>query len=308
MAVYTKLTEAEIKSFISNYDVGELVEFAGIEQGIENTNYLIRTTQSKFILTIFEKRVANEDLPFFIELTNHLRSKSIICPVNIKDKNGNDLRDINGKKAALISFLEGKGVDKIEDFHIAGLGDKTARMHNAVIDFKLSRKNDMGMSKWVKLFESVAPRADEIQTGLSKRIADEIYFLAANWPFGLPAGIIHADIFPDNVFFNNGKISGVIDFYFACTDYFAYDIAIIFNAWGIETDAARQKLFLTEYEKIRKLSAEEKNALPILLRGAALRFLLTRAYDWFNTPENAVVKKKDPMEYVRKLENLGRHS
>jgi homoserine kinase type II len=281
-----------------------LVEFAGIEQGIENTNYYLKTTKAKFILTIFEKRVANEDLPFFIALTNHLRSKSINCPVNIKDKSGNDLRDIEGKKAALISFLEGKGVDKIEDLHIARLGEKAARMHNAVGDFHHTRKNDMGMSKWVKLFESIAERADEIQTGLSKRIADEIYFLAANWPFGLPSGIIHADIFPDNVFFKEGEISGVIDFYFACTDYFAYDIAIIFCAWGIETDAKRQKLFFDEYEKVRKLSPQEREAMPVLLRGAALRFLLTRAYDWFNTPANAVVKKKDPMEYVKKLESL----
>jgi homoserine kinase type II len=304
MAVYTQLTHAEMAEFASNYSIGELESFLPIEKGIENSNYLIIAGGRKYIFTIFENRVENADLPFFIRLTDHLQKKGINCPTTIPDRNGNQLNEVKGKKAAIISFLEGGDVENIEDFHLSGLGDIVARMHVAVSDFRESRKNAFGLSKWVELLGKVAERADELKPGLAQFIAREIEFLAANWPFGLPAGVVHTDLFPDNVFFKDGKVSGVIDFYFSSTDYFAYDIAICLNAWGAETNEKRQELFFDAYEKVRRLSTEEKSAMPVLLRGAALRFLMTRLYDWFNTPETALVKKKDPMEYYKKLEIL----
>lgn len=303
MAVYTKLTQKEVEDFISRYDVGDLESFSGIEEGIANTNYLIKTSKDRFILTIYESYTDTNELPFFISLTDHLRDRSINCPVTLKDKAGNQVQEISAKKACLISFLEGKGVTKIEDYHLSELGGKVARMHIAVKDFHQTRKNDFGLSKWTKQLSQIGEKANEIEPGLTKLIADEIYFLAANWPFGLPGGVIHGDIFPDNVFFNGEKISGIIDFYFASNDYFAYDIAIVFNAWSIHNDPKRQKLFLDAYEKIRPLTAEEKAAMPILMRGAAIRFLMSRTYDWFNTPKDAQVKKKDPLEYVEKLKS-----
>lgn len=304
MAVYTKLTRDEIATFLAGYEVGELESFVPIEKGIENSNYLIKAGGRNYIFTIFENRVENADLPFFIRLTDHLKNKGINCPATIANKNGSQLNEVKGKKAALIAFLEGSDVEKIEDFHFTGLGDIVARMHVAVADFRESRKNAFALSKWVELLSKTADRADELKQGLAQRIAREIEYLAANWPFGLPAGVVHTDLFPDNVFFKEGKVSGVIDFYFSSTDYFAYDIAICLNAWGAETDPKRQKLFFDAYEKVRKLSDEEKAAMPVLMRGAAVRFLMTRLYDWFNTPESALVKKKDPLEYYNKLEAL----
>ncbi len=304
MAVYTKLTHEEIAQFIANYGIGALESFVPIEKGIENSNYLITAGGGRYIFTIFENRVENADLPFFIRLTDHLQSKGIRCPATLPDRSGNQLNEVKGKKAAIISFLEGSDVERIEDFHFTGLGDIVARMHLAVTDFRESRKNAFALSKWVDLLSKVAERADELKAGLTSHIAREIEFLAANWPFGLPAGVVHTDLFPDNVFFKDGKVSGVIDFYFSSTDYFAYDIAICLNAWGAETDAKRQKLFFDAYEKVRPVTAEEKAAMPVLMRGAAIRFLMTRLYDWFNTPANALVKKKDPMEYYKKLEAL----
>ena len=304
MAVYTKLSEQEIRNFLNRYDFGDLISYAGIEEGIENTNYLITTTQNKFILTIFEQRVNVSELPFFIAYTDHLRKNGINCPVTLPDKNGVQLQEINGKKAALISFLQGSGVKKIESFHLAELGAYTAKMHLAASNFKQTKKNDFALSKWTQLFSAIGVRANEVQKGLAKFIADEIYFLAANWPFDLPSGVVHADLFPDNVFFLDEKVSGVIDFYFSANDYFAYDVAICLNAWGAESDEAGKKLFLDAYEKIRPLSQAEKDAMPVLLRGAAVRFLMTRLYDWFYTPEGSLVKKKDPMEYVVKLKKL----
>lgn len=304
MAVYTKLTDPEISQFISRYDIGGLESARGIEKGIENSNYLITAAGRRYILTVFENRVENADLPFFIRLTGHLQSKGINCPVTLADREGVQLNEIKGKKAAVISFLEGTDVEKVEDFHIEGLGKLNARMHLAVADFKESRKNSFALSKWVKLLEETAPRADELKPGLAQYIAREIEFLAANWPFGLPVGVVHTDLFPDNVFFKDGQVSGVIDFYFSCTDSFAYDAAICINAWGIESDARRQKLFMDAYQSVRKFTPEELAAMPVLLRGAAMRFLMTRLYDWFNTPANALVKKKDPMEYLKKLEFL----
>lgn len=304
MAVYTKLDEAEIKAFIANYSIGELQDVQPIQKGIENSNYLIVCDGIKYILTIFENRVENADLPFFIRLTDHLRAKGINCPVTIADKNGNQLNEIKSKKASIISFLEGTDVEEIEDFHLVKLAEKLAKMHLAVADFKEVRKNQFALSKWVELLSKVGERANEIKAGLAQYIANEIEFLAANWPFGLPTGVVHTDLFPDNVFFKDREVSGVIDFYFSCSDSFAYDIAICLNAWGAVGNKTRTEMFLNSYQSVRKLSAEELNALPVLQRGAAIRFLMTRLYDWFNTPENALVKKKDPLEYLHKLELL----
>ena len=301
MAVYTKLNKEDVEKFLARYNVGALVKFSPIEEGIQNTNYFVQTSQAKFILTIYEGYVNADDLPFFIALTDHLRQHGINCPHTLKDKNGTQIQDLKGKKASLISFLEGQGVKKIEDYHLSELGKTIAHMHLAVGNFTHQRKNDFSISRWTKILEQIGDRADEISQGLTKLIADEIYFLAANWPFALPGGVIHADVFPDNVFFIDKQISGLIDFYFACTDAFAYDIAIIFNAWNIHNNENRQNIFLKSYEAIRPLTAEEKNAMPVLMRGAALRFLMTRLYDWFNTPNDAHVKRKDPVEYLEKL-------
>lgn len=304
MAVYTKLTDAEIADFVARYDIGGLESASGIEKGIENSNYLITAGNKRYILTIFENRVENADLPFFVRLTSHLQEKGINCPVTLADREGVQLGEIKGKKAAIITFLEGADVEKVEDFHIEGIGRLNAQMHLAVADFKESRKNALSLSKWVNLLEQVAPRADELKPGLARYIARELEFLAGNWPFDLPSGVVHTDLFPDNVFFKDGEVSGVIDFYFSCTDHFAYDAAICINAWGIESDMRRRQIFMDAYQSVRKFTPQELAAMPVLLRGAAMRFLITRLFDWFNTPQNALVKKKDPMEYLKKLEFL----
>ena len=298
MAVYTKLEQGEVAEFISRYPVSELVSFTPIAEGIENSNYLIQTTGDKFILTIYEKRVNQNDLPFFISLVEHFKRNGINCPVMLSDRERLIVQELKGKKACLITFLNGKDVKVFEDTHIQQLGAEVAKMHLATAGFKLARTNDLGLKAWVKLFEKIGFKADEFKPGLTKLIEDEIYFLAANWPFNLPSGVIHADIFPDNVFFNDGVLSGVIDFYFSCNDFFAYDLAICINAWGIEKDTVKKAIFFNSYETIRELSSAEKAALPVLQRGAAIRFLLTRLYDWFNTPDDALVKKKDPGEYL----------
>ena len=302
MAVYTKLEKSEIQALISHYDIGELVEFAEIAEGIENSNYLLTTDKGKYILTIFENRVENFELPFFFELTSHLRERGVACPLGIADNDGGILQDVVGKKAALIEFLEGRPMGNPDIAHIKELGTAVAKMHLAVDGFNHNRKNPLGLRGWKSLFEKIGERADEIQPGLTQKIADELYHLADAWPFGLPGGIIHADIFPDNVFFTDGNLSGIIDFYFACNDYFAYDIAICVNAWGMEKDEALLKAFMGAYQQQRPLSDDELAAMPSLLRGAAMRFLLTRIYDWFNTPDDANVTRKNPAEYLKKLE------
>lgn len=306
MAVYTTLTDSEIIALINLYDIGEFVSAQPIESGIENTNYLLTTaynqSDSKYILTIFENRVENVELPFFVNLTDHLKDKGLNCPVMLTASDGSRLQDIKQKKAAIISFLEGAEAKEISKEHISQLGKTVAKMHLAVSDFKEYRKNPLSLRAWVSLFEKIGEKADEIQPELTKLIADELYYLADAWPFNLPGGIIHADLFPDNVFFKGEQLSGVIDFYFSCTDFYAYDLAICINAWGIEENNALIKEFFDAYQSIRKLEQSEIDNMQTLLRGAAMRFLLTRIYDWFNTPANALVSKKNPQEYLKKLE------
>jgi len=306
MAVYTHVSADEISEFIAEYDVGEVISFKGIAEGVENSNYLLSTTKNKFILTLFEKRVNENDLPFFMSLMKHLSDKGINCAEPIKDKNGNVLKELCGRPTALISFLNGLSITKPSRQNCRELGEAMAEMHVAVQDFEMSRDNNLSVDGWGSLAQKCHSRADECHMGLSNIIKQEIEFLQNNWPSDLPKGIIHADLFTDNVFFLDGKLSGLIDYYFACTDIFAYDIAICINAWCFEKDgsfnATNAAALVKGYQKKRPLTVAEINALPLLCRGSALRFILTRLYDWLNQVEGALVKVKDPLEYLSKLQ------
>jgi homoserine kinase type II len=306
MAVYTEVSAEEIESFVADYGLGEVLSFKGIAEGVENSNYLLQTSEGHFILTLYEKRVDAGDLPFFLGLMEHLAGRGIDCPVPLHGRDGKALRQLCGRPAALISFLEGLWPRRIQTYHCAALGGAMARMHLAGADFALSRNNALSVAGWRPLLESCRARADEVQAGLAAALEQELAHLESHWPRDLPAGVIHADLFPDNVFFRHEKLTGLIDFYFACNDYFAYDLAICLNAWCFEHDNAfnvtKARMLLQSYRKVRPFSEAELAALPLLARGSALRFLLTRLYDWLNHPEGAFVKPKDPLEYWRKLQ------
>ncbi len=301
MAVYTEVTDEDLRDFMKNYDVGDVISAKGIAEGVENSNYLLYTTQKPLILTLYEKRVNPNDLPFFLGFMDHLAEKGVNCPLPIHGKDGNALRELCGRPAAMISFLEGMSPKKIQPFHCLELGKALAEFHQAGEDYTLSRENSLACKDWRPLLESCIDRADEVQVGLATELLGELDYLEENWPSDLPTGVIHADLFPDNVFFREKKLSGLIDFYFACNDLMAYDLAICLNAWCFERDGSfnitKAKQLLSGYNKVRKLSDAEMNALPILARGSAMRFLLTRLYDWLNTPEGAMVKPKNPLEY-----------
>jgi len=305
MAVYTEVPDDELNTFINTYDIGAVTSCKGIAEGVENTNYLLKTDQDDFILTLYEKRVDREDLPFFIGLMEHLAAKGIACPTPIKDREGRVLRELSGRPCALISFLQGMWVRRPLPNHCAELGRAMAGMHLATADYAGSRKNSLSVTDWRPLFEQSKSRADSVQSGLAAEIEEELGKLEAEWPHGLPQGIVHADLFPNNVFFIGDKLSGIIDYYFACTDALVYDIAICLNAWCFEQDGAfnttKARAMLSAYQEIRPLSQAEFDALPLMARGASLRFLLTRLYDWLNIPEGALVKPHDPLEYLRKL-------
>jgi homoserine kinase type II len=306
MAVYTDVAAEELAEFLSHYELGELLSYKGIAEGVENSNFLLHTTTGSFILTLYEKRVAKGDLPFFLALMTHLATHGINCPQPIANKEGEALGTLAGRPAAIITFLEGVWPRKPTAAHCAGVGEVLAKMHLAGHDFKMSRANALSVSGWRPLFEHAAARADEVQPGLSAFLSAELDFLESGvWPTNLPRGVIHADLFPDNVFFLGETLSGVIDFTFACDDILAYDVAICLNAWCFEADhsfnVTKARAFLSAYARARKPSDEEQDALPILARGAAIRFLLTRLVDWLNVPPGALVKPKDPLEYVRKL-------
>lgn len=305
MAVYTEIGSEELNAFIEDYDVGALLSSKGIAEGIENSNYLIHTEQAHFILTLYEKRVDPEDLPFFLSLMHHLADKGVSCPVPVYDRSGADLRMLAGRPAAMVSFLEGMSVRRPKVKHCALLGEAMAQLHLAGLDFHMTRKNALSVDGWNELLDEASGHADDIRPGLASQMQKEFDHLKANWPNDLPTGIIHADLFPDNVFFIGDRLSGLIDFYFACTDLLAYDIAICLNAWCFEEDhefnATKARALLNGYRYVRPLEPREVQALPLLARGAALRFLLTRVYDWTNTPKNALVRPKNPMEYVTKL-------
>jgi homoserine kinase type II len=305
MAVYTEIGDDELRTFVAAYDIGEVLTCKGIAEGVENSNYLLGTEHGSFILTLYEKRVAPGDLPFFIALMNHLAHQGVACPTPVRAKDGEALRTLCGRPAAIVTFLNGMWPRRIEPYHCAGIGGALARLHAAAASFAMARPNDLGISGWHRLFVACGARADELQAGLTGEIGDELDALEAAWPTALPSGVIHADLFPDNVFFRDRQVSGLIDFYFACTDAFAYDLAICLNAWCFEADGSfnvtKARLLVGNYRAARELSAAEIAALPILARGSALRFLLTRLYDWLNQPAGALVRVKDPLEYLKKL-------
>jgi homoserine kinase type II len=306
MAVYTDVAADELAEFLGTYDIGELLSYKGIAEGVENSNFLLHTSAGHFILTLYEKRVARGDLPFFLGLMTHLASRGISCPQPLRNKSGEALSVLAGRPAAIINFLEGVWPRKPNAAHCAGVGQALAKMHLAGADFPMSRANALSVSGWRPLFEQAASRADEVQRGLRDFIGAELDHLEGNiWPKDLPQGVIHADLFPDNVFFLGERVSGLIDFTFACTDMLAYDVAICLNAWCFESDCSfnvtKARAFLAAYGRERALSKAEQDALPLLARGAALRFLLTRLVDFLNVPEGALVRPKDPLEYVRKL-------
>jgi len=305
MAVYTEVNDEELATFIASYDLGELLSFKGIAEGVENTNYIVHTTRGPFILTLYEKRVAHDDLPFFLDLMEHLASRGVSCPTPVRDSEGRNLRQIAGRAAALVTFLEGFWVRRPTPLHCAAVGHALAKMHLGGEDFPSKRANALGLAGWRPLYERFSNRTAEISAGLGQLIESELEVLNAQWPTGLVDGVIHADLFPDNVFFLGNRLSGLIDFYFACTDALAYDIAVCLNAWCFEQDVSfnitKGRAFLRGYEEVRPLTSAEREAMPVLARGAAMRFLLTRAYDWLNTPPSALVSPKNPAEYVRRL-------
>lgn len=305
MAVYTEVFDEDLTAFLRQYDIGDVVSFKGIAEGVENSNYLLHTTQNTYILTLYEKRVAPADLPFFLGLMRHLAEHDINCPTPVADREGNDLRQLCGRPAAIISFLDGLWPKRIQSYHCSALGSALARMHLAGEGFALQRPNSLSVDAWRPLFEASADNADHVCRGLGDELAGELDYLEAQWPDALPAGIIHADLFPDNVFFRGKALTGFIDFYFACNDFFAYDLATCINAWCFEPDDSfnitKARLLLSGYQAVRPLTDDELAALPLLARGSAMRFLLTRLYDWLNHPEGAFVRPKDPMEYQKKL-------
>ena len=305
MAVYTDVSDDELNRFIATYDIGALTSFKGIAEGVENSNYLVHTDTGPFILTLYEKRVRPKDLPYFLALMEHLAARGISCPLPVRDREGRILRELAGRPAALISFLNGLWVRRPGIEHCAGLGQALAQFHLAGLDFAMTRENDLSLPGWRELFEEVRDHADGVIPGLKDEISRELDYLGENWTSGLPAGVIHADLFPDNVFFLDDRLSGVIDFYFACNDMLAYDVAVCLNAWCFEPDTSfnitKARTMLQAYESVRALTPAELDALPLLARGAALRFLLTRTYDFLNTDATALVKTKDPSEYLRKL-------
>jgi homoserine kinase type II len=305
MVVYTDVSAEDLADFLADYDLGELLSYKGIAEGVENSNFLVNTTRGHFILTLYEKRVAPEDIPFFLALMEHLAARGLTCPQPVKNQTGDMLGWIAGRPAALVTFLDGMWIRRPAASHCAALGEALARLHLAGADFPLRRRNALSADGWRPLYVASAAGADSVQPGLRDMIERELSLLEGSWPSGLPEGVIHADLFPDNVFFLGDRLSGLIDFYFACTDTLAYDIAICLNAWCFEPDhsynVTKGRALLQGYVATRPLSIEEKVALPLLSRGACLRFLLTRLVDWLNVPPGAMVRPKDPLEYFRKL-------
>jgi homoserine kinase, Neisseria type len=305
VAVYTDITETDLKDFMAQYDAGELLSYKGIAEGVENSNFLLHTGKGPLILTLYEKRVDRNDLPFFLGLMHHLADRGLSCPLPLPRHDGELLGELSGRPAALISFLEGMWLRRPEARHCREVGKALAQMHIAGGGFTLTRPNALSLEGWKTLWAKSKDRADEVEKGLEEEIGTEIAFLAENWPKDLPAGVIHADLFPDNVFFLGDALSGLIDFYFACNDFLVYDLSICINAWCFEKDGAynitKGIAMIEGYQSVRPLSGAEIAALPILSRGSALRFFLTRLYDWLTTPEGALVVKKDPLEYLKKL-------
>lgn len=305
MAVYTDVSGEDLAAFLAGYDLGAMLSLKGIAEGVENSNYLLHADTGYYILTLYEKRTKESDLPFFIGLMEHLAARGLNCPQPVKNRQGAALGKLAGRPAAIVTFLDGMWPRRQSAKQCAAVGEADAALHLDGEGFALTRPNALSIDAWRPLFESAASRADTVQPGLAAFIEKELGWLEANWPRGLPEGVIHADLFPDNVFFLGDKLSGLIDFYFACNDAFAYDLAICVNAWCFEPDASfnitKGRAMIENYRRRRPLDAEEIDAFPALARGAAMRFLLTRLVDWLNVPPGALVRPKDPLEYFRKL-------
>lgn len=305
MAVYTDVAEAELEAFLAHYPVGGLLSYKGIAEGTENSNFLLHTERGSFILTLYEKRVDRADLPFFLGLMEHLAQRGLICPLPVRRADGAMVGELERRPAALITFLEGVSVRRPTVTHCREVGHALAKLHLAGRDFPMSRPNALGLAGWPKLWEACRARADEVEPGLSAEVDAHFAVLDRLWPKNLPAGVIHADLFPDNVFFLGERLSGLIDFYFACNDTFAYDLAVCLNAWCFEKDFSfnltKGTAMLAGYQSERALTDAEAAALPVLARGAALRFMLTRLYDWLTIPDGPLIRKRDPLEYVRRL-------
>lgn len=305
MAVYTEVTDKALVQFLSRYDLGKVMSLKGIAGGVENTNYLLHVETGNYILTLYEKRVATKDLPFFIGLMDHLASQGFQCPQPVRDRNGEALGTLEGRPAAMVSFLEGMEVKQPTADHCRMAGEAMAQLHMAAIDFDIKRENALAPSGWPALVEASLSRADTVEDGMAGLISSELAHAQQAWPKHIPTGVIHADMFKDNVFFLDGKLSGVIDFYFACNDFLAYDLAIGINAWCFnEKFKFQPKLsaaLMAGYQSVRKLEASEAEALPTLARGAALRFLLTRLNDWLNVPAGALVVPHDPTAFSQRL-------
>jgi homoserine kinase type II len=305
MAVYTEVTDEALAEFLLGYDLGTMVAFRGIAEGVENSNYSLRTTAGDFILTLYEKRVDPNDLPWFLGLMEHLAQHGLVCPQPVRGRDGSALRHLCGKHAAITNFLPGVWPRRVRPAHCAPLGTALARLHLAGAGYAPTRINALGPASWPPLLERCRTRTDEVQAGLVRELDEALAAILAGWPAGLPVGHIHADLFPDNVFFLDGQLSGIIDFYFAATDILAYDVAVCLNAWCFELDfsfnVTKSRALLRAYQAVRPLSEQEQAALPVLCQGAAIRFLLTRLFDWLNTPSGALVTRKDPLEYWRRL-------
>lgn len=308
MAVFTKIDEALLGAFMAEYELPKLIAFKGIAAGVQNSNFLIETEGPQYILTIYEDTATGvdpDDLPYFLGLMQHLASNGISCPTPIENKQGAVLSRLAARPAALVSFLDGRSTITPKPPQCRAVGAALAELHLAGAEFETERANKQGPDNWRKLFEASHARADEASPGLADFMAEELTRIEAAWPQGLPEGVIHADLFPDNVFFQNNKVSGLIDFYFACHDMLAYDLAIMLNAWCFEADVnfniTKARALLAGYQSVRPMSRDEIAALPILASGAAMRFLTTRLHDWLNRPEGALVTPKNPTDYLRRL-------
>ena len=309
MAIYTKFDKEDIEEILSNYSIGELKSFEGIQEGIENTNYYLSVEKKKYILTIYEKRVNPKDLPFFSKLMTGLDKKNYKCPVPIINNKDKTISDYKEKKLMIVSFLEGKAKQVLTPDNCKQVGIEVARMHEITKDFKIERNNNLSVNSWRNLFNSIKDHCTKINKDLPKLIETNLIDVEKNWPKNLPGGIIHADLFSDNIFFQNDKFSGIIDFYFSCNDFYSFEIAICFNALcfdgqknNLSFNVTKAKSFIDGYSTVRKLSDKEKESIKVLSQGAALRFLLTRVFDALNTVEGAIVKVKDPIEYLKRLE------
>ena len=307
MAVYTKINKKDISYINKKFNDEKFLSFKGIKQGIENTNYLLKTKKKRYILTIFEKRVSKREIPFFMKLMDRLNTSKINCPKPLKNKNGKYLLKLKKKTACIVSFLQGKDKKKLNIKNCYDVGKTIAKMHLYTNKIKLFRKNSMGVKNLNPLLKSIKFKSKKF-SNIDKFLKVNFDDIKKKWPKNLPSGIIHGDLFIDNIFFKKNKLSGIIDFYFAANDYFMYEIAICINALCFDKKGSKFKInknkiknLIKGYENIKNISLKEKKSLNVLCRGAAMRYFLTRLYDYINTPKTAIIKIKDPGEYYQKI-------